>query len=488
MSRYEKILVGIISALSVAGVISVFDKALLAALVFAVFLWSATILFFLKRAMLSRALFLLFTIVFVSNIAMVAGMHYTHFQPFANGAGDFVEYHANGLEMYHRLQGGNFNVTGLDRASHYYPVLLGYFYIILVPSMLVGQLFNAWLIALIVLLAYFLALKIGASKKGALLVAIMVSGYPSLLFFGGLLLKDAIICFLSLLGLLLAIKLVERFTYSLFLIFYIALGLLLHFRFYIAFALMFTFILYWFLYVKKPLKQRIISGLCIIVLLGFLPQLFVVDDTGYWGIKLFKQYVNQKTITYYREEAYAPQAKYVVMPELANDGDLSPDSVVSVDSTALIIDTGEDTAGSTFMVKTEFGSIGKFIKNYTLSFVYTILGPFFWQVKYTRQWLSFIEVIPWYIALFFIIRGVAVNFKSYYLKSHRLFFPLVLFSLIVFASIALFMNNFGIIARIRIPAVICLLCFLPLALKEGNIIYTSMEKCYAYITKKWTIK
>ena len=202
-----------------------------------------------------------------------------------------------------------------------------------------------------------------------------------------------------------------------------------------------------------------------IFLFGFIPQFLVIGGFGYWGNNLFIQYLNPKTVSYYREIAYAPK-----VGDLAKYGSAPTEDGVDVEA--------DSSAGSTFDVDTNLNNPLIFIKNSAVSFGYTLLGPFPWQIKRKSQLFTLAETIPLYVLLFFIIKGAIKNFKQYYIKNYKIFFPLVIFSLAILGSIALFINNFGIITRIRIPAIICLLCFLPFGLSQENIIYTYLDKIY----------
>src|SRR5581483_8212235 len=101
---------------------------------------------------------------------------------------------------------------------HYFPVLIGILYIFTVPSMLVGQLFVAWLAGISAVLLYFLILEIGGSKKSAFIMGVLVSFYPSYLYFGSLLLKDTVVVPLVLLCLWLMIRIFKRFSAVLFML------------------------------------------------------------------------------------------------------------------------------------------------------------------------------------------------------------------------------------------------------------------------------
>jgi len=95
------------------------------------------------------------------------------------------------------------------------------------------------------------------------------------------------------------------------------------------------------------------------------------------------------------------------------------------------------------------------------SSISALLGPFPWQLKKPQQFLILPEAIAWYFLLFFIVRGIVKYIKTKY----KVIIPLVLFSVLVFGVLGVFLNNYGITTRIRIPAVLSLLCLLPLGFK-----------------------
>ena len=67
----------------------------------------------------------------------------------------------------------------------------------------------------------YMRLEINGSKKLALLVGLIISIYPSYLYFGSILLKDTVVIPLVLAGMLLLIKMLKSFTVWKFLIFFI---------------------------------------------------------------------------------------------------------------------------------------------------------------------------------------------------------------------------------------------------------------------------
>ena len=74
------------------------------------------------------------------------------------------------------------------------------------------------------------------------------------------------------------------------------------------------------------------------------------------------------------------------------------------------------------------------------------------------SFFALLETIPWYLLFLFIIKAIYQLVK----KDNKLALSLIFFSLMVLVAITIFINNFGIITRIRIPAFIALLCLIPL--------------------------
>jgi len=300
-----------------------------------------------------------------------------------------------------------------------------------------------------------------------------VAIYPSYVFFGSLLLKDGLVVSLVLTGLFLTLKLIKNFFWRNFLIFYIVLGAVIHFRFYVGYALLFTFILCWLLLCKLNLKKKLIYGIIIIFLLGFLPQ-FLGHD--YYGSKTIKGYLNPKTITFYREIVYpAPLPSLVVeapetqAPETQDAETQAPEaSAIKTCVKKIVlkvfpnIEKAQNTAHSSSVeVKTETENPPNFLINWSKSFVYVLLGPLPWQIQNYQQLFVLLEIIPWYFLLFFVAKGIFVA-----LKRERIALPLLVFSIISLGVLALFISNFGIITRIRMPSFIALLCLIPLGFEK----------------------
>ncbi len=435
-----------------------------------------------KNGVYDKNLYSILLAVILLHAALVLFIHYTGFNPFPGGA-DADGYHAQAVEIASRLHQGIFSLEGIP-LLHYFPVIIGVLYAFTLPAMVIGQLFLVWLVALSVLLMYFLVLEIGGTSKGFLLPGITVLFYPSFLYFNSLLLKESLVIALSIAGLLVAIKICKKFSIIYFAVLFAIITAITHFRFYIGFALLFSFLISWFVIASMPLKKRLCLGLGLVIILGFSPQL---TGIGYYGRFAVASFLNVDAITNFREVVYSPEA---ANNQQIQPGETSQPEIVADQNQPEIVQgggkiiTGEDLrqdtsgTGSSFKVEVAADNKFKFVINYGISFLYTVLGPFFWQLRYTKHFLFLLEVIPWYIVGAFVLwraycRWRQTSAKEFF-RYYRYALPLVLFSLLALGAISLFINNFGIIFRIRMPATIAIICLLGL---EGTL--PSIRKLFA---------
>lgn len=382
-------------------------------------------------------------ITFLVHFFVVVFMHYTNFQPFSGGIGDYMVYDSQAKEMANRFHNGDFfhfiGTYGGEYSTTYFSAIVGFLYAITVPEMLVGQLFGVWLSLICIFLVYSLVLEMGGTKKQAFIVGLVLNMYPSYLFYCSLLLKDILIVPLSIAGLFLLVRIIKKFSITNFVIFYLVMIVLTHFRFYIAYAIFITFFVCWVLFSSMLIKARLLYAAVMIILMGFIPM---ICGNGYMGSGPILFYLNPENVTFFREKAY--------FENTLNAGDIASKKPV----------IGE---GSSIIVRTDLKNPVSFAFNYVETYIYVLLGPLPWQIKNLRQLLAVLETIPWYCILFFVIKGIINSINEY---KRRL--PILMFALIVMAVLALFTPNFGVITRIRMPAFMALLCFVPFGLDNKH--------------------
>jgi hypothetical protein len=123
--------------------------------------------------------------------------------------------------------------------------------------------------------------------------------------------------------------------------------------------------------------------------------------------------------------------------------------------------------------------------NYARSFTLVALGPFPWHFKTKAQSTALLETVPWWVLAALVGKGVFEQFRR---NRRSPSFLLVLFALAVFAVFAFYFNNFGIIMRIRVPAVLALLPFIFLAFHPEASRRTSRFETIIMKTKLILIK
>jgi hypothetical protein len=479
--KNKKISIILIILLSaILSILAILDTALVIGLCLLFLFLGITFFVLHYLGLKSKLLYSLLLFVFLIHLGGVLFIHYAQFQPF--GSGDFMLYHQLAIEIAQRFQQGIYSLDGLN-IPHYYPVVIGFIYSFTLSEMIIGQLFSVYLTVLSVLFVFLLVQEISGSKKWAFLIGLIVCAYPSYFYFGSLLLKDTVVVPFAVLCMLFFVKMVKNFSWKYFLIFYIALTCLIHLRFYVGYAVLFSFVLCWILVLGLDFRKKIIYGIIAIALLGFSPY---VLGYGYYGTKTLDTYLNEETITVYREVVYAPTPISPVIEEPAAEEPVIEEPAAEepvIEEPAIeepvakepTIAWGRKLApgvGSSFVVEAGFESPFKFVKNSLYSFIHSLLGPFPWQIRTKQQIFALFETIPWYFLFFFSITGIASLVKENglvkFVKKYRVIIPLLLFSVMSLAALSLYINNFGIITRIRIPSFIILLCLLPFNVKLGK--------------------
>ncbi len=456
-----------------------FDEALAIGLFSLIILSSATIFLLYGFGVRDKNIYIVFLIGLLVHLGATLFLYWTGFKPFGGG-GDFTLYNNIAIQIAQRFSHRNFSLAGLY-TEHFFPILIGVIYMVTFSDMIVGQLFTVWLAAISIVLAYVIVLQIGGTKKIAFGGSLMVSVYPSYLYFGSVLLKDTVVIPLVLAGMLLSIKMCKNFSWVKFLLFFVILTCLINLRFYVGYALMFALIGSSPLLSAYTIKKRIIYWLIIIFFIGFSPQM--VGD-GYYGFNNFKKFLNPKQITYFREVIYANPPSKPSVPAVTIPKPSAPLPSVSTPLSPISPPESNNGNGSTFVLETGFhGGITTFLKNYSQSFIYSLLGPLPWQFRNQRQIVGLAETIPWYVLIIVSFYGCARFIKKRgmveFFKYYRMSFPLLLFSVFTLGALSLFINNYGIIARIRIPVFIC---FLSMMFVSFN---NDIEKFYEKISHYW---
>ena len=446
-------------------IVTILDSVLAVGLIFLAFLFTISTIILKKLKIGGKKLVWLLVIAFIIHLSAVLFIYYFQFYPFAGGAGGFKTAHVIATELSNNFRAGNFSFEGVPYYEigkypyRHFALIIGIIYTITGVSMLVGQFFVLWLSIMTVLLSYLIVKKIGGSDKWAFIVGLLVAVYPSQLFYSSILLKDGLVTFLSLFCLLYCLKLIDKFSWKSFAIFYIFLGFLIHLRFYTGYALLLAFLISWIFFYRLKILKKIVYAVIIIVVLGVLPE--ISAGLGFYGEQSFAQFFNSETMSYYQETAYSKRAvinKENISQSIKNNSIeefYKANDMESVNSSKGYGSTGYDSTWK----KKKFDSkkIWESLGNYSKYFIYILLGPLPWQMTQSRHYLALFETLPLIFLMILVIFGITEGIKTL----NKKMVPLLLFSLFSLGIITLFVNNYGIITRIRIPAIISLLCLIP---------------------------
>ena len=427
-------------------------ELLISLLLFSVFSWG-TILVLRKIGMWDKPMRLLFAFVLVTHLAGALFVYYANFYAPLETQGDQPRYQGVAVRVAEDFRQGNFSLEAIaehqnvSAISNWYPVMLAVFYALLIPSQVLGIIISVWLAIIGVFLVCGIARELGASNKAASLAGFAAALYPTYGYLGGLILKDVLVVPLVLLGTLLLVKMIKRFSWTQFLLLYMALFALIHLRFYIGFIVMYAFVFVWPFFLGFTLKKKLSYGFFAIVLIGTIPMFL---GHGYFGIKSIRDYTSSEIIVLYRESAYVP----INLPSIPADNPSSapPDNLPNIPP-----DKPYKGPDATVVVKAELDRPLLFIRNSFVSFFYVLLGPFPWHLKLPRHMFTLVETIPWAVMFAFIVRSIVLSREKW-----RVMLPVLLVGFGIIFVISFLIDNFGIYMRIRMPAFLLLLTLFPL--------------------------
>lgn len=444
---------------------------------------SGFLLLLKKLGLFSSSVALLFCIALALHLGVALVIHYAEFYPFGGGQGDQHLYHDAAVMISGDFQQGIFSAERIEktlafyRMQHWYPVFVGMVYAITVPALIVGKMLSVWFAAAAIALLFLIAKELGASERGAFAAGFIASLYPSFLYFGSLLIRESAIVFVVLLASLLLVKLIREFSWERFLFLYAVFLLLVHLRFYVGLAIILVAGISLFFFQRISWRERMREGLVAVLLLGFIPQFF---GYGYYGIQTFVTFLRPEKIQTYRETAYVPRdipvtkqseparsepAKLPPVKPAPINQELATQEPVKPVLSPITQELGGEAsrrpsgADSTVIVRVDMKNPIIFMGQNLVSFAYVAIGPFPWHISNTRQLFVLFETIPWLTLLSLAVLGAFSSFRT----TWRRLLPLILTAFGLIVMISLFMDNFGVYTRIRMPAFLLLMTLIPLS-------------------------
>lgn len=295
--------------------------------------------------------------------------------------------------------------TAVTDVPTFYPVLLSWIFRITGPSLLLGKFINAVCGAGAVWAAVNIARELRLEQgrtddtrpehwTGALLTF-----WPSLVFYSTQLLKDPIIMLLGLTALWLGIRFLREPRMLHVPSWCFAVGALFFFRFYTAVVVVFSFM---FLTLRFQRRWLIPCALAVALVPHFLGMGFFAKD-------MIAPRFNTEYLTSFRTEQYS-------------------------------------TGGSAAGIQIDYSGPAAFLRSYGYSFATAMFGPFPWQVSSPIHAIALPEAAMMWLLAPLWLKGV------FFLAGGRLRSDalLLIFSLLLIASIALFSDNIGANTRLRL--------------------------------------
>lgn len=326
--------------------------------------------------------------------------------------GDSVTYDYGGYALYNDW----FGYTQDYQILYYNQVInatgsgWGMAYIVAAIYTLVGrnpyatQIFNCVLGAVTACLVYSCAKKIFSNLRVAKVTALLVAFFPSLIVWSSQGLKDGIICFLLALAINVVFSLQQRFSYPNVLILLVSLSGIYSLRFYIFFAFIVAVFGSFFISTQKSatsVARQIV--VLIIVSLGLT----------YFGVLRNAQ------------------------RNLETYGSLEVLQASRLDQAR----TAESGFGKDIDVSTTSGAI----QALPIGLIYILLAPFPWQVSNFRQAVTLPEVLIWWALIPFLGSGIWYSIKYKFRQS----LVVIIFTLLLTVSYAIFQGNVGTAYRMR---------------------------------------
>ena len=296
-----------------------------------------------------------------------------------------------------------------------YPFLLAGIFTITERSVLIGKILNVFINALIIYFSILTVYELGKSikldnrsiRRAANWSGLLLTFYPSQIFYSTQLVKDPPLIFMGTLCLYFSVLFLQRKQqYALFGFIPVFLALF-SLRPYAAIAIILSLVLYllfiWNVRIqKKMLVVAILLLLCAVVPYGLGKGIFA---SNYWV-----SFLDPQNLSEFRENSYS---------------------------------SGTAAAG----ISLDYGSPISFCLSYGFSYLTALIGPFPWQVRSLFQSVALPEALVMTVVMFLLLR---LKFS----KSFRVDFKeanlLLIFGLLLLGIIALFSDNFGANTRLRL--------------------------------------
>jgi hypothetical protein len=312
--------------------------------------------------------------------------------------------------------------SGIDTGSlpSFYPRLLGAFFYLTGPDLMLGKMLNVLAGSLAVAVGVLLSRDLAreratlggandyesacAGERAANLAGFFLTFYPSQLWYSTQLVKDPILVFLGLWALFLTIRFLRTGRLIDGLLGLVALYGLFIFRSYAAFALGVAIVLFVLRYNRKWLPLILVAAAIGPLAIG----------QGVFGWSQIEPWLDSQRLEGFREVVYS-------------------------------------TGGSAADIHVDYGSPIGFLLTYPYSFATVMFGPFPWQLRSAGQAIALVEALAiWTLIGVWIKEFHAIGFGRRQGRSSGYVALIMIFSVLLVGAVALFSDNIGANTRLRL--------------------------------------
>lgn len=295
-----------------------------------------------------------------------------------------------------------------------YPIVLAYLYHFTTPSLLLGKFLNILLASLSVWFGVLLIWELTKDSPKSLyeplhpvnLVGFLLTFYPASVFYSTQLLKDSLILLFGILALYFSVLALKRKKIRYWILWGGSIACLFPFRPYAAIAIAFGLGIYFFIYWRASLSYKLIFFALFVLIFGLIPY---VEGQGWFGYLYIKEYASLEVVENIRKTAYSH---------------------------------GGSAIGIVFSRKNPL----HLLVSYLYSLLTVALGPFPWQGKSMNILLALPEAFLMWLLLPAWVRGIKTIFTRRRGEENLL----LLESLSLMGTIALFSDNIGADTRLRL--------------------------------------
>lgn len=302
-----------------------------------------------------------------------------------------------------------------------YPYFLAFIFKLVGNHVFFGQLVNVFISAASVFVGVLLARELFSSKNLSIMSikhpanisGMLLSFYPFSVFYSTQLIRDSIILFLGILNIFFIVRLLKwKKTIDWFLLI-LCMLMLYVIRPYTAIFIIFSFVLYYFFFVKKGINRKVHAIIIMFPVAAFVPYF---AGYGIFGLSYIKPLLSLERLIAFRERAYS-------------------------------------IGGSSVGIDLDLSNPVSFAGSYLYSYLTVLLGPFPWQIKSTVHLFALPEAMffwvlfPLWIKLLISLFRGRMQYEGF----------LLLFSLLMIAGVAIFSDNVGANTRLRLLPIAVLL-------------------------------